>query len=112
MTPALRIVALFLCLVLTACISIPQEAKDRLAESPSCGTAEQDVAALEADRKSGGRRAFTLLPAIVPVSAVIGILRQIIRKPPGAYTDHWRVIFGSYNREVDSKVAEIGTACR
>ena len=111
MKSAPRVVALFCCLALTACISIPQEAKDRLAEPPTCSTAEQDVAALEADRKSGGRRAFTVIPAIVPVAAVLSILRQIIRRPPGAYTDKWRVIFGSYNNEVDDKVAEIEAAC-
>ncbi len=111
MKSAPRIVALFCCLALTACISIPQDAKDRLAASPSCSTAEQDVTALEADKKSGGRRAFTLVPALLPIAAVLSIVRQIIRRPPGAYTDKWRVIFGSYNNEVDRKVVEIGTAC-
>ena len=111
MTSVRITVVLLCCFALTACISIPKDAKNRLDRPPSCSTARSDVATLDADKNSGGRRVVTLVPAILPFSIVIGIVRQIFRSPPGAYTDHWRVIAGSNNRAVDTKVAEIEREC-
>ncbi|NRA04127.1 MAG: hypothetical protein HRU00_16150 [Myxococcales bacterium] len=103
MRPAL---ACLCCLVflLVGCQAIPKEAKDQLSKPVECETSEQDIKALNAHRTSGGQRVVQGVTAVIPISAVIGILS-------GGEGDKIRVASGAHNQSIDEKIAEIRETC-
>ena len=97
---ALIIAALFL----AGCRSIPEEVKDSLEKAPDCRTAEHDIAVLEEEKASVLQQGIAGAGAVIPSSAVIGLLS-------GDYPDRVKVATGQYNKDIEAKIAEIKAAC-
>lgn len=70
----------------------------------NCATARQDIATLEDEKASVGRRALAGVRSVIPFSAAAGILL-------GDYSDRVEVATGSYNEALDSKIQEIRATC-
>lgn len=84
--------------------SISEETKQEVAKPVDCSTAEQDVAILEEERASVGKRMLKGVQSLLPISVVAGILL-------GDYTDRVKVAVGTYNNDLEAKIAEIQQAC-
>ncbi len=98
------------CALFTAgCAGMNADARKILQEPASCAGASQDLPALEASRPSGGERFVQGIQGIAPPMVVLSLLRDIFIGKPyrSVYLDHWRVAFGSYNRKIDTRVAEL-----
>ena len=91
-------------LLLVGCRAIPEPAKQALAKPVACGSAQQDIDALEANRASGAVRFVHGVTAIFPVAAVIAILT-------GNEGDKVRVASGAYNTSIDEKQDKIRKEC-
>jgi hypothetical protein len=87
-----------------ACTSISGDAKRQLDKPVDCGTAEQDIAALESEKASLAKQVSAGVRSVVPAAAVVGILRRDTK-------DRAKVATGAYNRELDAKIAEIKRSC-
>ena len=110
MRPFERAAALLCVCALAAsgCAGMNPDARAMLQEPSSCENPQGDTQVLEASRASGGKRFAQGLQGIVPVTAVLSLLRDIVGKPyRSIYLDHWRVAFGSYNTKIDERVAEL-----
>ena len=70
----------------------------------NCATARQDIATLEDEKASVGRRALAGVRSVIPFSAAAGILL-------GDYRDRVEVATGSYNEALENKILEIRTTC-
>jgi len=90
--------------VFLSCKTISNEAKDDLAKPVNCATAQQDIAALEAEKASAAKQMASGVRSILPAAAVTGILS-------GDYKNRAKVASGSYNRDLDAKIAEIKQTC-
>ena len=99
-----HVILLICALALVACAPISQQAKDDLAKPVNCETAEADIAALESEKASVAEQAAAGVRSVVPASAVIGILA-------GRAKDKAKVATGTYNREIEAKIAEIKATC-
>jgi hypothetical protein len=84
--------------------SIPEEVKAEMAKPVDCSTAEQDIATLEAEKASAAQQVSAGARSIIPVGAVAGLLR-------GDTRDRAAVASGKYNKELDTKIAEIKHEC-
>jgi hypothetical protein len=91
-------------ILLAGCHTIPQKAKDDLAKPIDCSTADEDIATLEKERASAGKKLGAGVNMIMPASAVVGILS-------GDYSDRVKVASGQYNKDIEKKIAEIKAAC-
>ena len=92
------------------CAGMTPEARQILQQPANC---EQDTQELEASRAGGGKRFVQGLQGIAPPLLVLSLLRDIFIGKPyrSIYLDHWRVAFGSYNKKIDERVAEIRQSC-
>ena len=84
--------------------SISPVAKEQLAQAVNCDTAAADIATLEAERASTGKRVSSGVRSIMPPAVVAGLLR-------GDTKDRAAVAFGAYNEQIDEKIREIRLAC-
>jgi outer membrane murein-binding lipoprotein Lpp len=91
-------------MLLAGCATISQKAKDDLAKPIDCSTAEEDIATLEGEKASVAKQANAGAGAVMPSSAVIGLLS-------GDYANRVRVASGQYNKDIDNKIAEIKATC-
>ncbi len=91
-------------LFLIGCASISQTAKDHLAKDVDCSTARKDIQILTQERASVGKQALSGVRSVVPLAAVVGILR-------GDYRDRVSVATGKYNSDIDAKIKEIKDTC-
>ena len=86
------------------------DARRMLQEPADCADAQRGIEVVQDSRAGGGKRFAQGLQGIVPVTAVLSLLRDIVGKPyRSIYLDHWRVAFGSWNRRIDERVAELET---
>jgi hypothetical protein len=69
-----------------------------------CSTAQQDIATLEEEKASIGRRALAGVRSVIPFSAAAGILM-------GDFPDRVEVATGAYNEALENKIIEIRTVC-
>lgn len=89
---------------LVGCATISEQATYQLEKSVNCDTARSDIAILENEKASVGKKMVAGVRMIVPVSAVIGILR-------GDWINRKEVATGKYNQAIDDKIAEIKRRC-
>lgn len=113
-----RSVALALCLIVSASIvvgcaertnhsplpTISDEAKASLKARINCSNARADIAILEEERASVGKRILSGVRSVLPFAAVAGILM-------GDYRDRVEVATGQYNADIEQKISEIKQAC-
>ena len=97
-------------LLLWGCESpVSDQAKDQMAKSIDCGDAQQDIAALEAEKASVLARVGQGARFVVPVSVVVNIFQE------GSGSDNVKerkyVAAGDYNKEIDAKISEIKSTC-
>jgi len=97
-------IAMLLATGLLACKTISPEAKAAITGEVDCSTAEQDLAVLEAERASVGKRIVSGVRSVMPVSAVVGILS-------GDYINRVSVATGVYNRDIEQKEQQISEQC-
>jgi len=84
--------------------TITNDEKASLEKRVNCATAEQDIATLEEEKASVGRRALAGVRSVIPFSAAAGILM-------GDFTDRVEVATGAYNEALENKIREIQTVC-
>jgi hypothetical protein len=84
--------------------SITNVEKASLEKRVNCVTAPQDIAALEEEKASVGRRALAGVRSVIPFSAAAGLLM-------GDYKDRVEVATGTYNEALEDKIREIQTVC-
>lgn len=84
--------------------AITDTEKASLNKGVTCATARQDIATLEDEKASVGRRALAGVRSVIPFSAAAGILM-------GDYSDRVEVATGSYNEALENKIQEIRTTC-
>jgi len=87
-----------------ACAPISPEAKRALDKPVNCSSARRDMATLEAERASVAKQLSAGVASVMPVSAVVNILK-------GRYADGVQVATGSYNSDIETKQQEIANAC-
>ena len=93
-----------LVVLVIACAPVSKQTKEILKQPVSCSTAEADIKDIKEDRASAGKRIWQGLTSILPISAVISLVR-------GIYMDKIKVATGKYNKKIDEKVAEIKKEC-
>lgn len=107
-----RVAVVALCaFALTACVGISPETKMKISEPVNCSSGYADIAYLESEHASGGKRFVQGLFGILPPSIIISALRAAARSPERMYLDHWSVASGSYNEQMDDKIASIKQRC-
>jgi len=95
---------LCLIVVVSGCASISKTAKGQLAKDVDCTTAQDDIQVLEAEKASVGKQIVSGVRSVLPVAAVIGILRR-------DYKNRVQVATGKYNRDLEAKIKEIKYTC-
>ena len=93
-----------LCILATACSPISNEAKATLSKAPNCATAQQDMQILEEEYASVGKQIATGATNIIPVGAVIRIVK-------GEWREGAQVATGKYNRMIKTKMLNIHELC-
>ncbi len=88
---------------------VSEEAKMQLHKPVNCSDAKEDIAALENEKASVGRRIGQGARFVVPVSVVVNIFQE------GSGSDNVKdrssIAAGDYNKEIDAKIAEIKSTC-
>ncbi len=84
--------------------SVSDVEKASLQKPVNCSTARSDIATLEDEKASVGRRALAGVRSVIPFSAAAGILF-------GDYRDRVEVATGTYNEALETKIKEIRTTC-
>lgn len=84
--------------------SVSEVEKASLQKPVDCATARRDIATLEDEKASVGRRALAGIRSVVPFSAAAGILL-------GDYSDRVEVATGKYNEALEKKIQEIRATC-
>ncbi len=110
-TRSTRVGAALCAFALSACVGISPETKMKISEPVKCSSGSADISYLDSEHASGGKRFLQGLFGIMPPSIVISIFRAAARSPEGMYLDHWRVASGSYNQQMNDKVASIKLQC-
>lgn len=85
--------------------SIKKETKQQIAKPVNCATAKRDLAILEKEKASVGKRLLSGVRSVIPISAAAGILM-------GDYSDRVKVAVGTYNADLEAKAAQIRRSCR
>ena len=100
-----------LALLSSGCTGISPEGRQMIQEPLACANAQEGIRVLEADRAGAGLRVAQGLQGIMPPMIVLSGLRDIFIGEPfrSVYLDHWRIAFGSYNRRIDARLAELQT---
>ena len=70
----------------------------------NCSTARSDIKILEEEKASVGKQVLSGVRSVLPISAVAGILM-------GDYSDRVAVASGSYNADIEAKIARIKALC-
>ncbi len=86
--------------LLVSCSSISKGAKAKLAKPINCETAKKDIATLEKEKASVARQAAAGVTSILPVGAALALVT-------GDTKARAKVASGSYNRQIDEKIAGI-----
>jgi hypothetical protein len=91
------------------CAGMTPEARQLLQQPATCERAAEDTQTLQASRAGGMKRVAQGFQGIAPPMIVLSGLRDIFIGKPyrSIYLDHWRVAFGSYNRQIDARVKEL-----
>ncbi len=84
--------------------TISDQAKRDLSAPINCETAKHDIATLEEEKASVGKRVLSGVRSILPISVVAGLLM-------GDYGSRVEVAAGTYNADIEGKIAEIKAAC-
>ena len=107
-----RVSVVALCaFMLTACVGISPETKMKISEPVNCSSGYADISYLESEHASVGKRFLQGLFGVMPPSIIISALRAAARSPERMYLDHWTVASGSYNEQMDDKIASIKQKC-
>ncbi len=95
------------------CAGIDPGARKMLQQPANCAAASQDIPTLEDARQGTLKRVTQGLQGVAPPMVILSLVRDIFIGKPyrSIYLDHWRVAFGSYNRQIDERVEELN-ACR
>ena len=101
---ALMLVILTSLILLPACRAIFKQAEEDLDKPINCDTAEQDIATLRSEKASVEKRIAEGVTAVVPTSAVLGILTL-------QEDDKIEVATGIYNSMLEEKIDEIQITC-
>jgi uncharacterized protein YceK len=83
---------------------ISKQAKKDLAMPVSCGNAEGDIRALNAEKSHVSSQIAAGVKAIIPISLVLHVA-------DGTEGDEAKVASGEYNKMIDKKIAEIKKQC-
>ena len=83
---------------------ISKEGKRTLRKDFECATAKEDIRILEKERASNLKRLAAGVRSILPVSAVVGLLK-------GTWKDRTKVAAGDYNKAIDRRIREIKATC-
>ena len=104
--PYLQRILLFAVVLLLANCSSPTSPllTETLARPISCPLTRGDIALLEAYRPEFGNRLVVGATAIIPFGAVAGVLS-------GTEGEKLKYAAGTYNREIDKKIAAIRQQC-
>ncbi len=98
-------------LLLWGCASpVSDKAEDQMAKPVSCSNAQEDIAALEAEKASVLERIGNGARFIVPVAVVVNIFQEGSGDAK-VVSDREAVASGEYNESIDAKIAEIKTIC-
>jgi hypothetical protein len=93
------------CIAVLGCgPTISQQAREDLARPVECTEAERDIARLDAEKASVGKRIAAGVRSVFPAAAVAGILRRDLRNRAA-------VAAGAYNGELEAKIGEIRQQC-
>ena len=90
--------------LLVSCSSISKEAKTQLAKPVNCETANKDIATLGKEKASVARQAAAGVTSVMPIGAALALVT-------GDTKSRAKVATGSYNRQIDEKIAEIKKTC-
>ena len=92
-------------LLATSCgPTISDKSQAELNKQVNCSTAENDIKILEDEKASVGKQVVSGVRSVLPVAAVIGLLRS-------DYGNRVEVATGKYNRDLQNKIDEIRTTC-
>ncbi len=98
-------------LLLWGCGSpVSDQAKDQMAKPIDCGDAQEDIAALEAEKASVLTRVGQGARFVVPVAVVVNIFQEGSGNKK-VVSDRKAVASGEYNQSIDAKIAEIKATC-
>ncbi|MBN8549418.1 MAG: hypothetical protein J0M12_08900 [Deltaproteobacteria bacterium] len=84
--------------------SITAKEQATLDAKVNCATAPEDIKTLEGERASVAERMADGVRSIFPIAAVAGMLT-------GDYSERVEVASGEYNRDIETKIAEIKSIC-
>lgn len=91
--------------VLAACAQAPQDDRADLLDRPiDCGTADIDLAALEAAIPGAGQRAVAGVRLVLPVARLTG-------RVTGQLDDRREIASGRSEEDLRGRIAEIQAAC-
>ena len=99
-------------LLLTGCgAPISEMSKEQMAKPVDCADAQQDIAALEAEKASVLKQVGAGARFVVPVAAVVNIFQEGAGKGE-MIKDRQEVASGEYNKALEAKIAEITETCK
>ena len=81
-----------------------KEVLEEMKQPINCATAEGDIRVLESEKAHVAKQIIDGVTAIVPASAVLGILM-------GTETTKLKVATGEYDKMIDKRIAEIKSEC-
>ena len=92
-------------LLATSCgPTISENSKAELNKQVNCSTAQSDIKVLEDEKASVGKQVLSGVRAVMPVAAVVGLLRS-------DYGNRVEVATGQYNKDLQTKIDEIRASC-
>ena len=92
-------------ILLAACAEpYSKGAKREIRKDINCETAQEDIKILENEKASAGKQLAAGVRSVLPVAAVVGILK-------GTWRDRTKVATGDYNKAIDNKIKEIKWSC-
>ncbi len=95
-----------MCLLLLAgCAAISAEDKAALAQPANCADLEGQIASLEALRPNQFKKARVMAGYVAPDGLIGGAIHNDFR-------DRKSIVNGSYEQEIDARIAEIRQACK
>ncbi len=100
----ITIVSAMILLVAGCSSPISKQAKQDLAKPISCGNAEGDIRALNAEKSHASSQLAAGIKAIVPISLVFHVA-------DGTEGDEAKIASGEYNKMIDKKIAEYKQQC-
>lgn len=86
------------------CAPISKTAEEDMAQPVNCNTAEGDIRSLNTEKAHVGEEIGRGVTAIVPIGLVVGVVTR-------TEGDSLKVATGTYNKQIDAKIAEIKVQC-